>query len=273
MGALPLQPQVFAILRALIEDRAGLAYDLADLDLLAGKLSPRALELGFDSLLDYYYFLRYDIRGAEELDVLVETLLVNETYFFREPDQLSVLIDVLLAPLLKAGVRPRVWCAASSTGEEPYTLAMLLAERELLGRVEIVATDLSRRVLAQAQKAEYGGRSLRAVKGTPAERWLERRGDRRVVPLELRRAVSSWQRVNLLVAEEVSRLGQFDAIVCRNVLIYFSDDTARKVVQHLRAALSPGGHLLVGASESLMRFGTSLVCEERAGSFFYRSAA
>src|SRR3954462_10757075 len=139
MASLALSPQVFAILSALIEERIGIHYSLTDRDILAEKASTRAVEAGFDSLLDYYYFLRYDDDSARELDALIDALVVNETYFFREFDQLLVLVDEFLVPKVAAGARPRLWSAASSSGEEPLTVAMLLAERGCLEKVEIVA--------------------------------------------------------------------------------------------------------------------------------------
>src|SRR4029077_18791643 len=97
---LPLLPQVFTILAALIEERAGLHYRIEDLEILRDKVSTRAEQLGFESLLDYYYYLRYDANGVAELDALIEQLVVHETYFFRELDQLQVLARHLLPGLL-----------------------------------------------------------------------------------------------------------------------------------------------------------------------------
>lgn len=269
---LPLQPQVFLILRGLIEDWSGLRYDLDDLEMLAERISPRARELGFDSALDYYYFLRYDDKGPAELEKLLEALLVHETYFFRQAAQLEQLVDSCLAPRVAEGAHPRVWCAGVASGEEAYTLAMMLGERKLLGNVEVVATDLSRPALAHAERGVYSGRALRAIVGTVASRWLEPKGEHFEVVPALRGAIT-WKRVNLLDPAQVVALGTFDAILCRNVLIYFADQTTTRVVQQLTASLKDQGVLLVGASESLMRFGTSLKWEERSGSFFYRKAA
>ena len=131
MPSLPLSPPVFAILSAIIEERIGLHYSLAERELLAEKISPRAQEAGFDSLLDYYYFLRYDPRGSQEMEALTEELVVNETYFFREFDQLRVLVDQVVAPQVAAGRRVRIWSAACATGEEPVTVAMLLHPRSV----------------------------------------------------------------------------------------------------------------------------------------------
>ncbi len=266
-----MSPQVFAILSALIEQRAGLHYAPEDRDLLQEKVSARALDAGFDSLLDYYYFLRYDPAGPETLDALVDSLLVHETYFFREALPLTVLVEDVLAPAVREGRKLRVWCAACATGEEPLTLAMMLAERDLLSGVELVASDLSTRALERARTGEHNLRSLRAMPPGAEGRWLEVRGGRPYVKPELVAAVD-WRRVNLVDAAAVAALGTFDAILCRNVLIYFQDDTALRVVESLGKALVPGGHLVVGTSESLMRFGTALTCEERRGAFFYIKA-
>ena len=154
---LPLSPRVFSIISRLIEESTGLHYELSDCTLLAERLSLRAAELELDSLLDYYYYLRYDEGGPRELEALVELLVVNETYFYRELDQLRALVTALLPPILATRPMIRIWCAACSTGEEPLTLAMMLDERGLLGRVEIVASDISSRVLAKARTGHFQG--------------------------------------------------------------------------------------------------------------------
>jgi chemotaxis protein methyltransferase CheR len=276
-----LPAPLFALLAGLVEERAGIHYTERDRELFAGKLLARAAEAGFASALDYYYFLRYDDPDRREFDALVEMLTVHETYFFREADQLTILCDQVLCARASTSARSadgssqgapvRVWCAAAATGEEPLTLAMLLDERGVLGDVEIVASDISNRALSRAREGRYAGRSLRAVEGRGITRWLEPVGEAMTPRAPLRQAVT-YQRLNLVDAAAVSALGTFDAIVCRNVLIYFSDDAVRGVIAAMVAALRPGGVILVGASESLLRFGTMLACEERGGAFFYRKA-
>ncbi|NOK13375.1 CheR family methyltransferase [Corallococcus exercitus] len=271
MSTLPLSPQVLAILAMLIEQRSGLHYGPEDRELLAEKLSVRALDAGFDSLLDYYYFLRYDPKGPETLDGLVEALLVHETYFFRESQAMEVLVDELLVPAVKAGRKPRVWCAACATGEEPLTLAMMLDSRGVLGDVSILATDLSARALERARTGEHNLRCMRALPPGVVGRWLDVVDGRPRVRPDLVARVE-WRQLNLVDTAGYPEPGSCEAILCRNVLIYFQDDTARRVVEGLTGALRPGGHLLVGTSESLMRFGTALRCEERRGAFFYCKA-
>ena len=269
MAPLPLSAPVFTILGALIEERAGLHYRADDLELLRDKISSRAELMGFDSLLDYYYFLRYDAGGSAELDALVEALVVHETYFFREADQLRVLFSSLLARRFTQEAPVRIWCAASATGEEAYTMAMMLADAGLLSRTRIVASDISERALAKAKSCEFSPRSVRMLPPGGEPRWIRRDGDRVRVDRALCDAIE-WRRVNLIDAAAVTALGPFDAVVARNVLIYFSDQTVRQVVAGLGNALLPGGLLLVGASESLLRYGTALACEEHGSAFFYR---
>jgi len=247
-------------------------HEAHDSELFSSKLVARALDAGFTSPLDYYYYLRYDDPAGREFDALIDSLVVGETYFFREMGAIRVLCDEMLAPAIAAGKRPRIWCAASATGEEPLTLAIALAQEDRLGRVEIVASDISPRALARAKEATYGPRSFRATSDEDKARWFDRVGDTFVARRELRDAIT-WRRVNLTDAGAVSALGTFDAIVCRNVLIYFGESTVRNVVTTLASVLSVGGPLLVGASESLLRFGTLLNCEEHGGAFFYRKTA
>jgi chemotaxis protein methyltransferase CheR len=270
--AFRLTPQVFAILSSLIEERTGIHYDLRDRDLLGDKVGARALDAGFESALDYYYFLRYDPGGQVELDGLVDSLVVNETYFYREADSLHAVLDVLLRPLIAKGVRPRVWCAACATGEEPLTLAMMLADERLLSATDIVASDISIRALGRAQEGVYGPRALRALPPGVRERWFVIDGERARVRGNLRDAIE-WRRINLVDPQSIATVGTFDVVVCRNVLIYFADTTVVSVVRSLASVLRPGGHILVGASESLMRFGTLLECHERGGAFFYTRSA
>jgi chemotaxis protein methyltransferase CheR len=254
----------------LIEERLGLSYVIADKTLLEHKIAARVLELGFDSALDYYYHLRYDDSTGAELNALAETLVVNETYFFREHDQIHAVLSTFVVPLIERGLRPRIWCAACSTGEEPLTLAMLLEGRGISDQVSLVASDISERALRHARAGVYGRRSLRALPVGVMDRWLLPHGDgARVVPRILNSV--TWSCVNLLDKAGVAALGRFDFILCRNVLIYFKDETIVSVVSNLRNALRAGGALFVGTSESLLRFDCSLVCEEQRGVFFYRN--
>jgi chemotaxis protein methyltransferase CheR len=269
---LPLSPQVFSILSNLVAEHAGLTFDAAHAPVFGEKVGARAVEQGFESLLDYYYFLRYDPGGADELRALIETLVVGETYFFRELPPLQVVVSQVIAPAVASGRRPRIWCAACATGEEPLTLAMLLASRGMLDDVELVASDINGAALERARSGVHSRRALRQELPPFADRWLRQTPAGLEVHQRLRDAIS-WRRINLIDDAAVSAMGTFDVVLCRNVLIYFSDDTVREVVDRLTARLQPGGVLLVGISESLLRFGGTLLCEERDGAFLYRRPA
>jgi chemotaxis protein methyltransferase CheR len=264
----PASPQVLALLSALVEERIGIAYDTRDRDLFGDKVVARAREAGFESALDYYYFLRYDAAAAAEFEALVEALVVTETYFFRETVPLRTVVDQILVPAARRGTRPRVWSAACASGDEPLTIAMILDEAGVLSATEIVASDLSLKALRRAREQGFGARSLRSLP-PGAHRWLRFEGDRAYIDRRLHDRID-WRQVNLTAPTEVAALGTFDVVVCRNVLIYFSDETIQHVVRTIAGQLRPQGRLLVGASESLMRFGTLLECEERGGAFLYR---
>jgi len=259
------------MIAGMVEQRAGLHYRLGERELLEDKVLAHAMDRGHESLLDYYYRLRYDDPDAHEIDRLIEALLVHETYFFRELSALEVAVDRFVRPVVASGRRARIWSAACATGEEPLSMAILLAERGLLGDCEIVATDISTPALERARRGRYRRRSLRSDGHALAERWLERTDTEIVVPPRILQAVV-WDRVNLCDPAEVATMGRFDLVLCRHVLIYFADETIASVVKSLAGRLREGAALLVGISESLLRFSTELRCEELDGTFFYRRA-
>jgi chemotaxis protein methyltransferase CheR len=278
--AKPLSPQLFAILSALVEERLGIHYGNEDLELFSDKIGARAVEAGFENTLDYYYFLRYDAAAASEFDALADALVVGETYFFRELDALRAGIAHALLPAVSKRGRARVWSAACATGEEPVSISLLLDEAGIRDRVEIVATDVSARALAKAREGAYSSRSMRVLPpnapppgfsgllGKLADKALVREGTRAHVARTVIDRID-YRQLNLLDDGAVTALGTFDLVLCRNVLIYFADATVKRVVSSLSRALDEDARLIIGASESLLRFGTMLRCEERGGAFLY----
>jgi chemotaxis protein methyltransferase CheR len=270
MPDVELSPQLFALFAALVEESCGLHYGTRDRDILSTKITAHVADRGEGSLLDYYYRLRYDDPSGTERARLIDALLVHETYFFRELPPLVQLVDGYIAERVRAGGRPRVWSAACSTGEEPLTLAMLLDERGLLGHVDLLATDVSASAIARARSGKHGRRALRD--GHPPDlacRYLDATAREVTVTPRIQDAVR-FDTVNLLDDAAVGAIAPFDVILCRNVLIYFRDEVVATVVDRLARALAPDGVLAVGVSESLLRYSTVLVCEERGRSFFYR---
>ncbi|AKF07358.1 CheR family methyltransferase [Sandaracinus amylolyticus] len=258
--------QILTVLARLVEERTGLHYSERDRDLFEQKLADHAAEEGYPTLLELYYALRYDDPDGEVLDRVIDALVVGETYFFREARGLEVLLEPLIERA-RRGEQVRIWSAACATGEEPITMAILLDRAGVLDRVELVATDISPRALERARRGEHTRRAHRAVPdGMPP--WIQVDGDRAIVDERLRARID-WRRVNLVDEAAVAALGRFDAIVCRNVLIYFHDEQIQRVASSLARALQPGGELLIGASESLLRFGSMFQCVERGGVFLY----
>jgi chemotaxis protein methyltransferase CheR len=272
----PFAPVLY-LLRGLVEERLGLHYGEGDLPMLGERVGARAHVAGMASLHDYYARLREDPDpGGPEWLALADHLAVGETYFFRETPPLEALIDAEILPRLQRGQPSlRLWSAGCATGEEPLTVAMLLAERRCLDRVVVHATDVSPAALARARTGRYPANSLR-LPALPecARRFISRLPDGALEVAPELRAQIRWQTLNLLDTAGVRALGVFDVILCRNVIIYFSERATRQLVSALTEALNPGGVLAVGVSESLHRFSAAgcppLSCEEHQGAFYYR---
>lgn len=228
--------------------------------LLANRLRKRLRALELESYEDYCAILQSP-QGAEEVEELVDLIATNHTRFFREPEHFSFLtrsVLPILAPQLLAARSPlRLWSAASSSGEEPYTMAIVVAEylRAYPGLDwQIFATDISRRVLAEAQQAIYPMDAVKPVPHALLERYFQkgvgaRAGVCRVKP-ELRKFLH-FERVNLFQTEYPVPPNQ-QVIFCRNVMIYFDLPSRAIAVQLLARHLCPGGYLVVGHSESLL---------------------
>ncbi|HEV2644146.1 MAG TPA: CheR family methyltransferase [Candidatus Elarobacter sp.] len=242
----------FVALRDLIRDRFGIWYDDQKRFLLLSRLSTRLSKRGFETYGAYVNFLRWDAHREDEWSDLASVLSNNETYFFRERAQLKALADKIVDELLARSPRLRVWSAACSSGEEPYSLAMTLLETRKVpdALLSIRATDISPRVLELADKGFYRALSFRATEPGMIQKWFAPQGDGFVVNDRVKRLVS-FGRLNLLEGPRVAAEGPFDAIFCRNVLIYFDKPTQKRVVESFAKALRPGGYLFLGHAESL----------------------
>lgn len=244
-----LSDQDFAVFQGLVLEAAGISLSGAKKALVAGRLSSRLRTLGIDSYSDYLDLLS-GLEGAEERQRVVDLLTTNETYFFREEAHFARLRQVVADRT--PGAVFRVWSAASSTGEEAYSVAMVLAETIGGYGWEILGTDVSTRVLATARRGQYPEsrtthlpeelRRRYCLRGTgPAEGTL-------LVDRVLRERVT-FRQLNLNA--ELPELGAFDVIFLRNVLIYFALETKRQVVRRVARRLKPGGLLLIGHAETL----------------------
>jgi len=255
---MPLSVATFEELSAVVQRLCGLVLGQDKAYLIEHRLEPllRAYNLrNFDELAQ---MLRQP-EGSRLHDSLIEQITTAETAFFRDSHPFQTLRRELFPTLVSAaraqGRRVKLWSAAASTGQEAYSLAILIAEyvRDNPGTGEtdfsILATDISPRVLALAQQGEYTEREIaRGLSAAQVARHFERRGDVWRVRESLRRLVE-FRRLNL--TQPLDNLGLFDVILCRNVLIYFDEAMKRKIVRQLRAQLYPTGWLMLGSAENL----------------------
>lgn len=262
-----------ALLRDLIENHAGVRYDDDRLDLLRDRLAPLAIECGFDSLLDYYYLLKYDAGAAAEWPRVMDALSVQETYFWREADQFHALATAIMPQVARSGAPVRIWSVPCATGEEPLSIAIALEEAGWFAKtaVEIHASDASDAALARAKAARYGRRSFRQLPVPLWEKYFTVLPDGAAwMPRpELSRRVSSWSRVNMMNALETAGRDGSDVIFCRNMFIYFSPSAVRDVVARLAAMMPSPGFLCVGAAESLLRLNSGFELQDLGGAYVY----
>ena len=246
----PITQAEFAQFQRFIFDAAGITLAATKTALVVGRLGKRLLEHGLDNYGDYLRLLTSG-RHPDEVQMAVDLLTTNETYFFREGKHFDFLRTQALAA--RPGGRTfRVWSAAASSGEEAYSIAMVLAD--CLGGApwEVLGTDISRRVLQSAARGIYRMERARHIPPPYLQRYClkgtEEHEGHLLVDRSLRQRVSFVQ-ANLNAP--LPELGSFDLVFLRNVLIYFNDETKRQVVGRVAAALRPGGHFFVGHSESL----------------------
>ena len=240
----------FRYLTALLHEHTGIRLAAGKEALVAGRLDKRIRQLG---LLDYgeYVGLLRSSHDEVELHQLINLLTTNETYFFREEQHFEYL-ERVIAPAWRQNRPFRLWSAASSTGEEAYTAAMVLAEALPAAGWQIVGSDISTRVVDAARRALYPIEAADRIPPPLLRKYCLRGCDEfeglLTISRELRARVE-FHCLNLM--EDFRRLGQFDVILLRNVMIYFDTDTKRGLIARLQEALQPGGHLIIGSSETL----------------------
>jgi len=243
--------QEFALFQRLIYKIAGISLSDAKKVLLVGRLAKRLKHYNFGTFSQYYRMLAGG-HHPEEMQVMVDLLTTNETYFFREPGHFHFLRDEILKPR-RSPAPFRVWSAACSSGEEVYTLAMLLDDTLSNSPWEVVGSDISTQVLAKAEAGHY---PLGRHEGIPPAylskyclKGVRSHSGTFLITPELKRR-TRFHQVNLTLPVDTS-LGEFEVIFLRNVMIYFDTETKRKVVGNLLPRLKPGGHLIIGHSETL----------------------
>jgi chemotaxis protein methyltransferase CheR len=269
--ALGISDSAFALLRDLIEQRLGVYYDASKRDLLADKLSQIVARHDMQSFLDYYYALKYDENPDELWTELANALVVPETYFWRQPDQIEALAQLLVPAHFEKTARTlRIWSAACCSGEEPLSIAMALAETGAFarGRIEILASDASPAMVQRARRGIYGERAFRNLPLELRQRYFTEQEAGWQVSRDLHERVT-WHVLNLLSRDQILELPPIDIVFCRNVFIYFSDAAIERVAQALSDKIPHGGKLFLGAAESLTRLNTRFSLEEIGKAFVY----
>lgn len=244
-----------ALLRDLVNEHTGVYFENDRFDTLLEKLRDRALLHGCRSYLDYYYILKYEEKGPDEWLRVMDAFSVQETYFWREVGQIEALTATIAPQWLatRPGTPLRIWSAACASGEEPYSIVIALLEAGLGDRpIEVLASDASEAALAKARTAVYRERSFRALPGHLRKRYFTRVPEGWKLDPEVVRRVS-FTRANLVSPYEIAGLADSPVVYCRNVFIYFSPDAIRHTVSCFASHMPPGGHLFVGASESLIK--------------------
>lgn len=274
-----LTEEDFEKFRQLINQSSGMFFDHGKRDLLRLGLADRAEAIGAESLSDYYKRLT-DVPDREiELRRLLDHLSVQETQFFRNPPQFDALRKYVIPEIVrqKAGSSRslRFWSAGCSTGQEPYSLAMsvldVLPDPDSW-EVQILGTDLSETALGVAKQGWYEERRLAGIDRSHRERYFrEQDGGYRVVE-PVRRLVHLVRHNMLTEPLPISILGTCDVIFCRNVIIYFTHETAKYVIEHFFDILNPGGYLFLGHSETLWKMSAKYSLVEMGDAFIYKKS-
>ncbi len=251
-----LSEDTFRQLRDFIYEKTGIYIPDNKKYFLENRLSRVIKEKNLRSYDDYLYYLKY---SATKPDIarLFDAVTTNETFFFREPQQFEVLANNLIPQIVKENAQMgrkdiKIWSAACSTGEEPYTIAMILLEKsELMNiRKEIYASDISESVLMSARRGMYVGYSTRNIPPQYLAKYFKDSGGIYLLSENVKSLVK-FMNINLIEEREVRQLKGIDIVFCRNVLIYFDDKAKKKVVSLIYDVLRPKGYLFIGTSESL----------------------
>jgi chemotaxis protein methyltransferase CheR len=271
-----LKEEEFRLLRDFIHEQFGLFFDDNQRGSLRSRLAGRLSSLGLGSFEDYYHYLRFGPQREDERARLATHLTNNETYFYRELPQLQVLADTVLRNIRdrkgESDRRLRLLSAGCSSGEEAYTLAMIVYDSGLFfwnWDVEITGMDVDPSALDKARRAVYHPNSFRSIHPSIVEKHFVKEPGGARVKDSIRKLVR-FQAGNIVDPASYAGLAPLDAIFCRNVLIYFSDAMILKVVTLFHEALAPGGYLFLGHAESLSRITDALTPVRFQGAMGYQ---
>jgi len=253
-----LSPQAFAEWRQFIYDLCGIFFQDNKKYLLESRLQKRIKHLKIDSFEYYLHYLKTNPHREQEKQHLYEAITINETYFFRNQPQLEALVASVVPELIDSKLgglkKMRIWSAASSSGEEAYSIAMILSELVLPKypnlKVEIIGTDINYAVIETAKKAVFKEYSIRNTPPIYLKKYFQKVDNTYILNPKIKNMVS-FKVLNLYDDSGMRRMGKSDVIYCANVLIYFDQESKIKVVNNLYNNLNPDGYLFIGYSETL----------------------
>ncbi len=255
-SSIAMNDEIFRQLRDFIYEKTGIFVPDNKKYFLENRLSRIIKERNFRNYEDYLYFLKYNATKTD-IAKLFDAITTNETFFFREPQQFEVFSNNLIPQIIKENAQMgrkdlKIWSAACSSGEEPYTIAMILLEKpELVSiRKEIYASDISESVLMSARRGIYGNYAVRNIPPAYIAKYFKDSGGLYNLSESVKSMVK-FLNINLIDEKEVKQFKGIDVVFCRNVLIYFDDKAKKKVVSLIYDVLRPKGYLFVGTSESL----------------------
>ena len=258
MSDITISPEEFNKFKEFFYRKTGIYFEETKRYFVDKRLIERIKETGSTSFRDYFTLLRFQASG-EELQKLTNCMTVNETYFFREEHQFQCLVNSMLPDIIKKKERDkriRIWSIPCSTGEEPYSIVIYLLEwwPELENwDVEIIASDIDTDVLQKAKAGLFSPRSVQHLPDHILKKYFKKKGnDLYQISQDLRNSVE-FTRLNLNDPIETKAYRNFDVIYCRNLLIYFDDISRRHAAEIFFDALTPGGFICLGHSESMSR--------------------
>lgn len=270
-----LNLQDFRLLRDFVNKFCGIYFADDSVYIVERRLRERLRDLGIGDFSEYYRYLQYHPRAERELEAAAEVLTTNETYFFREAYQLRAFTDEILPvvrarSLARGSKRLDVWSAGCSSGEEVYTIAMLVDATGLFEGwdVRVFGNDISRRVLSKARGATYRSASFRAMIPEYDKYFIDTDEGKQVHPRI--RSMCHFGHLNLMNQRRAAIVGRIDVTFCRNVLIYFDDASRNHVLETIYQRLNRGGYLLLGHSESLLRSSTAFEITQLTTDIVYR---
>jgi len=275
LPGLELTIDQFKKLSVLVYRKLGLMFEENKIYFLNKRVEIRVLALGLKGIDDYLFHLGYGDASGDEMQALANLITTNETYMFREFEQLEsfancCMPEVIAAKQKRSERRLRIWCAGCSSGEEAYTLAIIVREvfpESQNWEIEITATDIDENMLRLASKAVYGDRSVRGVPEAYTRHLIPSGSNFRIHP-DVTRLVRV-AKLNLNDEQQMKAMRNYDFIFCRNVLIYFDDESRRNVLNHFYSAMNSGGYIFLGHSQSVGRITNAFRLKRLEGHLLY----